>query len=258
MTGNAFDALAIRTRPETCETHGDYESRNLFGRIWSRCPACEEASRAKEELARAEHERMQKRLRWEARIGQAGIPDRFRDRRLESFIASSEPQRYALNVANGYAEQFARDASRRGRSLVFIGRPGTGKTHLAVGIGLSAMEAGFSVLFVTVMRAIRRVKDTWSRGSAESESEAIAALVEPDLLILDEVGIQFGSETERLILFDLLNERYERRKPCILLSNSTLDEVTAFLGERVFDRLREDGGEVVPFGWESYRGGQRG
>lgn len=252
-----FNGLVIQSKPADCETHGAFESHNLFGRIWSRCPTCEDEQRAKDEAAREEQERLQKRLRWESKIGQAGIPERFRDRQLASFVAGSDAQRHALAVATSYAERFASDAARRGRSLVFIGRPGTGKTHLAIGIGLSAMESGFSVLFLTVMRAIRRVKDTWSKGSAESESEAIAALVEPDLLILDEVGVQFGSDTEKLILFDLLNERYERRKPCVLLSNSTLDEVTAFLGERILDRLREDGGEVVPFGWESHRGGGR-
>ena len=111
-----------------------------------------------------------------------------------------------------------------------------------------------TVLFTTVMRAIRRVKDTWSRESRESETQAIAALVFPDLLILDEIGVQFGSDTERLILFDVLNERYEKRRPTLLLSNLNIDEVKAYLGERVFDRLREDGGEAIVFDWASWRG----
>jgi DNA replication protein DnaC len=115
------------------------------------------------------------------------------------------------------------------------------------------MERGRTVLFTTVMRALRRVKDTWGRDSRESQSEAIAALGFPDLLILDEVGVQFGSDAEKLLLFDILNERYERRRPTILMSNLPLDEVSAYLGERVFDRLREDGGEFISFTWESYR-----
>ena len=52
----------------------------------------------------------------------------------------------------------------------------------------------------------------------------------------------------------MLNERYELRKPTIFLSNLASDELADFLGERVMDRLREDGGRVVPFAWESYRG----
>ena len=153
-----------------------------------------------------------------------------------------------------YADNFD-TVLKTGRSAVFAGLPGTGKTHLAAGIALRLMHRDKRrVLFSTVMRAIRSVKDTWHKGSELTETQAIAALVAPDLLILDEVGVQFGSDTEKLILFDVLNERYEERKPCLLLSNLPVDEVKAFLGERIFDRLREDGGEAVAFTWASARG----
>ena len=138
---------------------------------------------------------------------------------------------------------------------MFVGLPGTGKTHLAAGIGLRLMKRdNRRVLFTTVMRAVRSIKETWTRGSELTESEAIEKLVAPDLLILDEVGVQFGSETEKLMLFDVLNERYERRRPTLLISNLDLDGVRAYLGERIFDRLREDGGEAVAFDWASHRG----
>ena len=80
-----------------------------------------------------------------------------------------------------------------------------------------------------------------------------ALMSEPDLLILDEVGVQFGSDFERNTLFDVLNERYELRKPTIFLSNLGREDLAEFLGERVMDRLREDGATVVPFDWPSYR-----
>lgn len=113
---------------------------------------------------------------------------------------------------------------------------------------------GASVLFVSVQRAIRSIKDTWARGSSVTEAQAVALLTFPDLLILDEVGVQHGSEYERQVLFDVLNERYETRKPTIFLSNKTLDEFKVVMGERVMDRLREDGAPVVPFCWPSARG----
>jgi len=70
---------------------------------------------------------------------------------------------------------------------------------------------------------------------------------------MDEVGVQFGSEFERQIMFDVLNERYEKRKPSILLSNIPPSELGTYLGDRVTDRLREDGGKMIAFDWESYR-----
>lgn len=251
---SAFANIAIAVRPALCDEHGAFESRNVFGPVWSRCPVCETARREQEEAKKVEQEREDRRHRWERKVVGAGIPERFRSRSLANFIADSDGKRKALNFAIEYSERFSEEAYQSGRSAIFIGKPGTGKTHLAVSIGLAAMAAGHSVMFCTVMRAIRRVKDTWSKGSQENETQAVEALVFPDLLILDEVGIQFGSETEKMILFDVLNDRYEQRKPCLLLSNLPLQEVRVFLGERVFDRLREDGGEVIPFDWESHRG----
>lgn len=247
---NAIDLLHISTRPANCEEHGEFASRNVFGNIWSHCPTCEMLRREKEQAEQEAKERIEKMRRWESKLGRSGIPERFKTRTLDTYLADTPEKKRALDFALEYALDFN---GKSGKSGLFVGKPGTGKTHLAVGIGLSAMRDGYSVLFFTVMRAIRRVKDTWSRDSKESESQAIAALVEPDLLILDEVGIQFGSETEKLILFDILNERYEKRRACILLSNLSAEEVIAFLGERVIDRLREDSGEVIPFTWASHR-----
>ena len=243
-----------KTRTDTCATHGPFEAKCFIGSIWSKCPTCSAEAAAKEKTEREAKERDDRRQAWQRRIGEAGIPERFQNRSLQSFTAETDAQATALQFANTYADGFD-DTLATGRSALFIGKPGTGKTHLAVGIGLRIMHRdNRTALFTTVMRAIRRVKDTWGRESRETETQAIAALVFPDLLILDEVGVQFGSDTEKLILFDVLNERYEKRRPTLMLSNLGLDDVRAFLGERIFDRLREDGGESIVFDWESYRG----
>lgn len=240
----------------TCDTHGVFTSTYLrVPKIWTGCPTCSRLKAEQDDRkgrAKAEAEASQRR--WHERIGFSGIPERFQDRTLESFIAETERQHSALAFAKAYADDFAR-IRRTGRSAIFLGKPGTGKTHLACGIALQAMQQdGARVLFMTVQRAIRSVKDTYAKGSEVSESEAIERLVAPDLLILDEVGVQFGSDFERNTLFDVLNERYEKRKPSIFLSNLTKDELAAFLGERVMDRLREDGGAVIAFTWDSHRG----
>lgn len=242
-----------KTRPSSCETHGDFESRCFIGNVWSKCPNCE-AERIAEERQQDEVRQRRERLQaWQSKIGDAGIPDRFHNRTLSSFVASTPEQQKALIFSQEYADGFD-EVLHTGRSALFLGKPGTGKTHLAVGIGLQIMhEQNRTVMFTTVMRAIRRIKDTWVRDSSESESQAVKSLVAPDLLILDEVGVQFGSDFEKNVLFDVLNERYERRRPTLLMSNLPLDSVSAFLGERVMDRMREDGGRVIPFSWDSYR-----
>jgi DNA replication protein DnaC len=244
-----------QTEDRTCDKHGPYTAIKYIGRVWSVCPVCRAEVEA-EEKAKKDAEEAEQRVRnWERRLGQSGIPPRFQDRTLENFVAENEAQQKALKFAKSYADEF-NEALKTGRSALFVGKPGTGKTHLAAGIGMNLLKKGHPVLFMTVMRAIRRVKDTWGKGREESETEAIAAMVEPHLLILDEVGVQFGSDFEKNLIFDIINERYENRLPTILMSNLPTAEVRAYLGDRVFDRMKEDGGARIVFDWESHRGRQ--
>lgn len=251
------------SRQSACDDHGEYESRCYLGDIWTGCPVC---SRAEQDRLQAEADskaRSEAAERWHRRLGQAAIPERFRDRSLETYVAELPGQKRALEFARQYAARFD-EACQTGRSVIFTGKTGTGKTHLAIGIALAVMSRhGATALFTTAIRAVRRIKDTWGRGSPESESDAIAALVFPDLLILDEVGVQFGTDTERAMLFDILNERYERCRPTILMSNLLVEDtekdgvvvpgIRSYLGDRVIDRMRESGGKLVVFDWHSYR-----
>jgi len=240
-------------RHGNCPDHGKYESRNIIRMVWSGCPVCAIEQQATRQIEEAEKAASEKHQAWQRRLGEAGIPERFKNRTLVSYQAASEGQKRALAFAASYADQFDKVAET-GRSAIFCGKPGTGKTHLAVGVALQVMGKGRCAMFTTVQRAMRRVKDTFRKGAEESESEAIAMLTYPDLLIIDEIGVQFGSEFEKNLMFDILNERYEKRRPTLLLSNLTVQEVKAFLGERIYDRLKEDGGQCVPFDWASYRG----
>ena len=101
---------------------------------------------------------------------------------------------------------------------------------------------------------LNRIKETWGKHTSESQSQAMAAFTHPDLLVLDEVGTGYGSDTEQKLLFEVLDARYLNRLPTILVSNLELEGVKTVIGPRIFDRLREDSGQVVSFGWPSVRG----
>lgn len=238
---------------ETCGVHGDFESKNIFGQVWSGCQECAAEQKIISDRANSEMEERERQRVWLMRLGDADIPERFRTRTLASYKANNAGQKRALMFATEYAEQFSL-VCETGRSAIFCGLPGTGKTHLAIGIALHVMGLKKSAMFTTVQRIIRRAKDAWRKDSEESESDVIDMLVYPSLLIIDEIGVQFGSEFEKNFMFDLLNERYEKRRPTILLSNLTASEIKAFFGDRIYDRLREDGGQCVSFDWASHRG----
>lgn len=247
---------AVETN-EFCEKHGQYTKKQFQLReggkvLYSRCPACE-AERTAEKEKNSELILKQKKEEKIRRIlGESGIPKRFIGRTLNNFRAENDGQKKALMVSRHFAKNFEQQLSSGG-SLIFSGKPGTGKTHLAAAIANAVCQQGRTALFLSVLRAVRMVKDTWNKGSDETENRVYRGLIEPDLLILDEVGVQFGSETEKLIIFEILNGRYEQIRPSILISNLLRDEISEFLGERIIDRLREGGGSLITFNWDSYR-----
>ena len=98
---------------------------------------------------------------------------------------------------------------------------------------------------------VTRVTDTW--GGKGSEATELAALTKPDLLIIDEVAGESGSDTERRVFFAVLNARYESLRPVILITNAGAAALKSYLGERAYSRLCETAGLIL-FTWESHRG----
>ena len=239
----------------TCTRHGTYESEHekMGALSWKHCPTCVSDAKEFERTEQARYAEERRVAGIAERTKRSGIPERFLGKSLSEYSAKTKGQIAALEFSTTYAKEFA-DVQKTGRGAIFCGKPGTGKTHLAIAIGNQVIEHGLSVGFVTVQRIMRRLKDCMRKNSEESESDVMGILEDFDLLILDEVGVQFGSEYEKNAMFDILNARYEKRRPTILISNLSANEVKAFIGERVFDRLREDGGVCVPFDWVSHRG----
>lgn len=247
--------LETREDTFTCATHGDYRGTavHIVGK-WHNapCPKCIQDRKAADEVAEKQRQAHQRAARVMRLTEQACIPKRFRERTFANFRAETDGQKRALQVSKAYAERFE-DRLAHGGGLVFCGKPGTGKTHLACAIANHVIQTGRSALFGTVIQAVRSVKETYRKDAATTERQAINELIAPNLLVLDEVGVQFGTETEKMILFEILNGRYEEMRPTIVLSNLAQSELGDYLGARIIDRLQEGGGVVVAFDWESYR-----
>jgi DNA replication protein DnaC len=248
---------------DTCPSHGPCTSVQYpdpiypgkFMRPMRRCEKCREERAAEESARKARDEQRERDATINRLYGRACIPARFKDRTLDNYRAEGVGQRRALNVARKFVEGWA-EQSARGTSLIFTGGPGTGKTHLACGIANAIIEQHqASALFLGALEALRSIKATYNRDSEISEQDAIDNLISPRLLILDEIGVQLGTEHEKMLLFDVLNGRYQECRPTILLSNLSGDDLEQYLGQRVMDRYRECGA-VLAFDWESYRGRQ--
>jgi DNA replication protein DnaC len=243
-----------------CAQHGSYKARVMhlgFGDkpIAMGCQQCAAEGRAKDDARKQREAQRERELRVQRLRSDACIPARFAGRDFAGYIAKVPGQKIALSVCRAFAEAWP-DKVKSGASLVLTGGPGTGKTHLASAVANAVMENHLaSVGFGTVATLLRHIKDTYRKDSGRSEQNAIDDLVRPDLLIVDEVGVQVGSDHEKLLMFEVLNSRYQELRPTILLSNLNASDLEAFLGQRVMDRYRECG-SVLAFDWQSHRGQQ--
>lgn len=257
MSSNSLYESVVNAEVSTaaCEIHGEYETRHIVYREtnrWTKCPECseEKAERQRaQEFAEMRQEAARNKL--ERMVGYACLPPRFVGKTFDTYYAETEQQKAYLAKCQAYAANFPAHMVE-GEGLMLLGTPGTGKTHLAVATLNEAIRTHkVPGLYTTAARMFRRIKDTYGK-SEESESQAIQAFTAPKLLVLDEIGVSFGSDAELNYLFDVMNERYEQCLPTIIVSNVQPAELGQWMGERVVDRLRESS-KMMVFDWESAR-----
>ncbi|WP_043309304.1 ATP-binding protein [Pseudomonas sp. ML96] len=242
------------TAPAKCQDHGDYIANTLADGGHTSCPTCAQQRLAVAEAEeRVEQQRQAIAAKLERQLGQALIPVRFTTKTFENYRTENDRQQVALSACQGYAANFTEHAAD-GRCLLLLGHVGNGKTHMAAAVaGVVVREHRRNVMYTTVARVCQQVKASYGKEAEQSEREAMDLFRAPDLLILDEVGASYGTDFERMVMFEVINARYEDVKPTIVISNLAAPALVGALGDRTVDRLREGGGIVVKFDWDSAR-----
>lgn len=168
---------------------------------------------------------------------------------LEDFDFGFQPsikKQEILELATGrFVEKHA--------NILFIGQPGTGKTHLSVALGLEVLGRGGSVLFTTVWKMITTLQQSRADYSYQKK---IKRYLKPDLLILDELGYRSMAESTVEDFFEIVTGRYEKGS-IIITSNRPIDEwdkvfVDKTLTTAIVDRLIHHC-TVITIKGESYR-----
>ena len=144
----------------------------------------------------------------------------------------------------------------RRENVIALGPSGTGKTHIALGLGLSACQKGLSVGFVTAAALVHELMEARDERRLLRLQKQMAS---HKLLIIDELGFVPLSKTGAELLFELISQRYERGAT-LITSNLPFDEWTETFGSErltgaLLDRLTHHV-NILEMNGESYRLGQ--
>ncbi|SIT91549.1 DNA replication protein DnaC [Edaphobacillus lindanitolerans] len=202
---------------------------------------------------------------WKRRFKNAMIPDEFTYATIENFQHDTDMQKDMHRMTTGYLDRFPahRDAlhkhgmqnfglvadfgEQRIRRMPDESRTaakqehnsfGIGKTHLQIGLCKKLIKAGFNVLvisdvsFMDETMAAKRMSD-----NGETFHELMRGVMEADVLMWDDIGKAKPSESKEDLYYNVINERYKRKKPIVFSSNEDRGTLADRIGYAAASRL---------------------
>ncbi|MRA74705.1 AAA family ATPase [Bacillus thuringiensis] len=197
-------------------------------------PTCE-CVVEREEAKIREAQNFAKKREIEKLFSISNLGERFSKSTFESFLDRNGSET-AYKVAVKYVKTFK---EWNGESLMLWGEPGNGKTHLAAAIVNELSKKGYIVVFQSVPELLQRIRSTFNSENKENETQIMRALLECDLLILDDIGAEKTTEWVEEKLFNIIDGRYRKELPTLYTSNLEPKELKNQVGKRSYDRMVE-------------------
>lgn len=146
-----------------------------------------------------------------------------------------EYRRMELNF--NVAKEFADNFGEGGKNLLFIGKTGTGKTHLSTAIAKKVIEKGFEVLYDSAQNIVTAYEDDRFKSGYGPYEPKGTKYIECDLLIIDDLGTEFVNQFTVSCLYNLLNTRQNKNLSTVISTNLTAEELARKYEDRIYSRL---------------------
>lgn len=206
---------------------GPYQGQKIevpYGCICTEMELAKEAHQAKQRVKRKKIQDMFDRY--------SLINSDLINKTLDDYQPQHKSQAHAKAQVMAYMDQFN---IKNPQNLTLHGKFGVGKSHLAKVISDMAIAKGYSSIFISIPKLLRKIRATYNKDSEVNEDQLLEMLESVDVLVLDDIGTEKGTDWARERLFDLMDSR--QGKHTIYTSNYSPKDLLKVIGERNYSRL---------------------
>lgn len=171
----------------------------------------------------------------------SGISEAFQKRTFKNFITVNKPQQIldAKNMAIRYVKEFDNLKNTKNNSIAFLGQVGCGKTHLSIAIANELMKKNIGVLYMQYREAIIQLKQCIM--DEENYNREIDKYKNATVLLIDDLYKGKITDSDRNIMFEIINYRYLKSSPIIVSSELTVDaiiDIDEAIGSRIVEMCK--------------------
>ncbi len=154
----------------------------------------------------------------------------YTDEKNEKGVSPRRQMTAVFKTCRDFAENFP-----EGKSLLFTGSSGLGKTHLSLAIANVVIQKGYGVIYGSAQNLINEIsRETFDRSGS---TEKIDSLNSCDLLILDDLGTEFSTNLSSSIVYNIINTRMMKSLSTIISTNLDIKQINDTYSERVASRI---------------------